>query len=177
LLVENCSPDHTVAALRDILSASGGFYDRGVPVRLAFDQIKQGMVAQAATPDSIVLAAHRICRPYVLKAAGAEENARLPRTFAVMYLDWFGEWQLLRFNGIAAAPLLQESGEICSGMLCEKVPDLTGLVPDHPPKEDAAKALLLVARPSKLSASLTLKPNPMSPMNPMVSPAKKNPKF
>jgi hypothetical protein len=152
LLVENCSPDRTVAALRDILSASGWFYDRGVPVRLAFDQIKQGIVAQPATPDSIILAAHRICRPYVSKATGAEENARLPRTFAVMYLDWAGEWQLPPFNGIAGAPLLQESGEICalegydpvSGMWCEKVPDLTGLVPDHPTQEDAAKALRLI---------------------------------
>jgi hypothetical protein len=151
LLVENCSPDRTVAALRDILSDSGGFYDRGVPVRLAFDQIKQGIIAQAATPDSIVLAAHRICRPYVSKAK-AEENARLPRTFAVMYLDWFGEWRLPTFNGIAAAPLLQESGEICaldgydatSGMWCEKVPDLTGLVPDQPTKEDAFAALLFI---------------------------------
>jgi len=102
LLVENTSPDRTVAALRDILSAGGEFYDRGVPVRLVFDQIKQGVIAQVATPDSIVLAAHRICRPYVSKAAGAEENARLPRPLAVMYLDWRGEWKLPPFNGIAA---------------------------------------------------------------------------
>jgi hypothetical protein len=152
LLVDNTSPDRTVAALRDILSAGGEFYDRGVPVRLVFDQIKQGVIAQVATPDSIVLAAHRICRPYVSKAAGAEENARLPRPLAVMYLDWRGEWKLPPFNGIAATPLLQDNGEICAiegydpapCMWCEKIPDLSGLIPDQPTKDDAAKALLLI---------------------------------
>ena len=52
LLVENCDPHHTVAALRDILSKAGGLYDRGVPVRLAFDQIQAGTVAQVMTPDA-----------------------------------------------------------------------------------------------------------------------------
>ena len=69
-----------------------------------------------------------------------------------MYLDWYGEWRLPPFNGIAAAPLLQDSGEIrtvegydpTSGMWCEKVPDLTGLIPDRPTKDCAAKALLLI---------------------------------
>ena len=37
LLVENCNPDLTVAALRDILAEVGGLYDRGVPVQLAFE--------------------------------------------------------------------------------------------------------------------------------------------
>jgi hypothetical protein len=35
LLIENCDPDRTVAALRNILSDAGGLYDRGVrPTRL-----------------------------------------------------------------------------------------------------------------------------------------------
>ena len=42
--------------------------------------------------------AHAICRPYVLKerqdGTVAEVNARLPRSLAVMYLDWRGEWRL-----------------------------------------------------------------------------------
>ena len=45
LLVENTNPDRTVANLRDILAQVGGLYDRGVPVRLAFDQI-QGKTGQ-----------------------------------------------------------------------------------------------------------------------------------
>ena len=67
LLVENCSPDQTVAALRDSLAGAGGLYDRGVPVRLVSDQIQRGTVAQMMTPDALVLMAHTICRPYILK--------------------------------------------------------------------------------------------------------------
>ena len=55
LLIENCDPDRTVVALRDILSRAGGLYDRGVPVRLAFDKIQGGTVAQVMTPDALVL--------------------------------------------------------------------------------------------------------------------------
>ncbi len=80
LLIEDCNPDRTVAALRDTLAAADGLYDRGVPVRLAFDQIQQGTVAQVMTPDALVLMAHAVCRPYVLKAKPdgtvSEVNAR-----------------------------------------------------------------------------------------------------
>ena len=156
LLVENCNPDQTVAALRDLLAGAGGLYDRGVPVRLAFDQIQRGTVAQMMTPDALVLMAHTVCRPYVLKARQdgtvAEVNARLPRSLAVMYLDWRGEWRLPPLNGIASAPLLQDDGTINStqgydlttGMWCENVPDLNGLVSAKPTKDDAAAALRLI---------------------------------
>ena len=155
LLIEDCNPDRTIAALRDTLSAAGGLYDRGVPVRLAFDQIQRGTVAQVMTPDALVLMAHAVCRPYVLKAKQdgtvSEVNARLPRSFAVMYLDWRGEWRLAPLNGIASAPLLQDDGTInsaeghdpVSGMWCENVPNLT-LVSARPTKDDAAAALRLV---------------------------------
>src|SRR5262249_54511583 len=141
LLIEDCNPDRTVAALRDILAAALGLYDRGVPVRLAFDQMQRGTVAQVMTPDVLVLMAHAMCRPYILKGKkdGAlyEADARLPRSFAVMYLDWRGEWRLPALNGIATAPLLQDNGTIkstegydsASGMWCENVLDLTALVP------------------------------------------------
>ena len=81
LLVESCNPDVTVTALRDILAEAGGLYDRGVPVRLAFDQMQKGMVAQVLTPHALVLEAHRVCRPYALKpkdGALTEVNVRLP---------------------------------------------------------------------------------------------------
>ena len=73
-----------------------------------------------------------------------EADARLPRSLAVMYLDWRGEWQLRPLNVITTAPLLQDDGTIKStegydpdsGMWCENVPDLTGLVPDQPDKVD-----------------------------------------
>jgi hypothetical protein len=155
LLIEDCNPDQTVAALRDILSNGDVLYDRGIPVRLAFDQIQQGTVAQPMSPDALVLMTHTVCRPYVLKAKNgelSEANARLPRSFAVMYLDWRGEWKLAPLNGIATAPLLQDNGTISSrtgydttsGMWCENVPDLKGLVPERPTKVEAMAAFRLI---------------------------------
>jgi hypothetical protein len=154
LLIEDCSPDCTVAALRDILSDVGGLYERGVPVRLAFDQMQRGTVAQVMTPDALVLKAHSVCRPYILKKAKkggkfSEAHARLPRSFAVMYLDWRGEWRLPPLNGIATAPLLQDTGaissckgyDLASGMWCESVPDLTELMAERPTRDQAAAAM------------------------------------
>ena len=69
-----------------------------------------------------------------------------------MYLDWRGEWRLPPLNGIASAPLLQDDGAINStqgydlttGMWCENVPDLNGLVSAKPTMDDAAAALRLI---------------------------------
>ena len=155
LLIENCDPDRTVAALRDILSYAGVLYDRGVPVRLAFDKIQGGTVAQVMTPDGLVRMSHTVSRPYALKEKGGavvEVNAPLSRNFATMYLDWRGEWRLPSLNGTASAPLLREDGaiqsaegyDVASGMWCENVPDLSGYVPDQPTADDAASALLLI---------------------------------
>jgi hypothetical protein len=156
LLVDYVNPDLTVARLRDILATSNVLYDRGVPVRIAFDQRQGRMVAQPMTPDVLVLVAHEICRPYSLKTMPdgtvCEIDARLPRSIAVMYLDWIGEWRLRPLNGIATSPLLQDDGTIrcaqgydsASGLWCEHVPDLGKLVPERPTKEQAARALQLI---------------------------------
>jgi hypothetical protein len=156
LLVENHNPDQSVAALRDLLVGAGCLYDRGVPVRVAFDQMHRGTVIQVMTPDALILIAHAVCRPYIVKAQKdgtlVETDARLPRSLAVMYLDWRGEWRLPPLNGIASAPMMRNDGTInvaegydtASGMWCENVPDLTGLVPERPTKEDAARALRLL---------------------------------
>ena len=156
LLIEDSNPDRTVAALRDILAAAGGLYERGLPVRLAFDQMQQGAVAEVMTPDALVLTAHTLCRPYVLKTkqngAVYETDARLPRSFSTMYLGWRGEWQLPPLNGLATAPLLKDDGAInssegydfVSGMWCENMPELAGLVPESPTKDDAEAALFFI---------------------------------
>src|SRR4051812_33850246 len=72
LFVEECNPDRTVEGLRDILASAGVLYDRGVPVRLASDQTQRGIVAQAMTPDALVLMAHRVCRPFKMDKTGHE---------------------------------------------------------------------------------------------------------
>jgi hypothetical protein len=156
LLIENCSPDRTVAALRDILATAGGLFDRGVPVRIAADQMQGGAIAQLMTPEGLMRTTHTVCRPYALKkkpdSSTYEANAPLPRSIAVMYLDWRGEWRLPPLNGIATTPLLQENGAIKSaegydpdsGMWCEHVPDLTTLVRERPMRSDAALALQVI---------------------------------
>ena len=140
----------------NILADAGLLFDRGVPVRLTFDQIQGGAAAQIMSPDGLVLMAHNVCRPYALKQQKdgtiKEINVRLPRAFAVMYLDWRGEWRLPLLNGIASAPLLREDGTIfCaqgydapSGMWLENVPDLADAIPDHPTRGQAEAALHLL---------------------------------
>ena len=153
LLVDKSNPHQTVATLRDILAEAGGLYDRGVPVRLAVDQTQKGTVAQMMTRSGVVLRAHQVCRPYALKK-GDEVDVGLPPWFALMYLEWWGEWQLPALNGIASAPLLQDDGTInstegydpASGMWCENVPDLTGRVPEQPTRDEAEAALQLIRR-------------------------------
>ena len=151
LLVEASSPDETLPVLRDILAARGLLFDRGVPVRLAFDQLQQGTLAQVMTAHSLVLMAHAVCRPYAI-SRGKKFNVRLPYPFAVMYLDWRGEWHLPPLNGIATTPLLREDGsinstegyDVTSGMWCENVPNVRGLVPEQPTKDQAAAAFRLI---------------------------------
>jgi hypothetical protein len=151
LRVDRSNPHQTVTALRDILAEAGGLYDRGVPVRLAFDQTQKGTVAQMMTRSGVVLRTHQVCRPYALKK-GNEVDVGLPAWFAQMYLEWWGEWKLNPFNGIASAPLLQDDGTInstegydpASGMWCENVPDLTGLIPARPTRAEAEAALQLI---------------------------------
>jgi hypothetical protein len=153
LLVDKSNPHQTVATLRDILAEAGGLYDRGVPVRLTVDRTQKGTVAQIMTRSGVVLRAHQVCRPYAVKKG--DEVVGLPPWFALMYLEWWGEWHLPALNGIASAPLLQDDGTInstegydpASGMWCENVPDLTGRVPEQPTRDEAEAALQLVRAP------------------------------
>ena len=69
-------PTVPLPALRDILVDAGGLYDRGVPVRLAYDKTENGTVAQVMTPDILVLMAHQVCRPYSLKEKKGGEDRR-----------------------------------------------------------------------------------------------------
>ena len=155
LLVENCNPDVTVARVRDVLAEGGELFERGGPVRLVLDQNLKGTIAQMMTPHGVVFMAHGFCRPYAVKLKHGvlvEDNVRLPHWCAIMYLDWRGQWQLRPLNGIASAPLLHDDGTINniegydqpSGMWCENMPDLSGLIPDVPTRDTAEAALQLI---------------------------------
>ncbi len=157
LLLQSTDPDVTVAALRDILATAGTMFDRGQPVRLAYDQAQGGSIAQVVTPELLILEAHRVCRPQerrTKREATITVNARVPRNIAITYLDWRGEWRLKPLHGIASAPLLHADGSIrcqtgyddATGMWCENVPDVSSTVPRRPSKGQAEAALCLIRR-------------------------------
>ena len=153
LLIDNANPDLNVFALVKLFSECGELFDRGVPVRLAEDVVSGGMAAHPLTSDSLVMFAHTLCRPYIVRVGkdGSAEakDARLPRQIASMYNDWIGGWQLPPLRGIAATPLLASDGSICSvsgyhagtGIWLDNPPDLTGLVPRHPTLQEALHSL------------------------------------
>jgi hypothetical protein len=146
-------PAKTVAALRDMLATSECLYERGGPVTVAHDPISGGAVVHQLGPDELVRMAHEVCQPYEakVKADGTEErrDTQFPRNMAVMYQKWHGERGLPPLNGVTSAPMLGEDGSIRSvegydkpsGMWCERVPDLSGRVPDRPTEKEARAAL------------------------------------
>jgi hypothetical protein len=156
LKIDRSHPESTVADLRDILAKSGRLYDRGTPVRVVLDQTLGGSVAHLMTADSLALEAHFACQPYAI-ARGAndvwgERDAPLPPQIARMYLGWRGEWRLPPLNGVTATPLLAEDGSIrtargydaATGLWCERVPNINGLVPLKPTRSEAEAALALI---------------------------------
>ena len=156
LFIEDSSPERSIAALRDILACDDELFDRGVPVKLIRPSGQNGFMAHVLSPDGLVLKVHMIARPFRVKnksdGSAFEVDARLPKSHAMMYLDWRGEWNLRPLNGIASVPLLRADGSIfstegydaSSGMWLENMPDLTGLVLEHPTLVDAEAALLTV---------------------------------
>lgn len=153
LLIQDASPDVTVAALRDVLAKAGGLYDRGTPVRLYVDIGERVTKAQHLRGEDLVLHAHGVSRPYRVKpdktGENRDEDVRLPRTLAEMYLGWQGEWQLPPLNGITRAPLLHDDGTVHvttgydpkTGIWCEAAPDIAERLPASPSREDALAAL------------------------------------
>jgi hypothetical protein len=158
LLIENADPQRTVAALRDILAGSGELFDRGVPVRLVVSRDSKAVLAHNVTPDGLVMMAHQLTRPYALKTnkegITTEYDARFPKPLTVMYLDWFGEWDLRPLNGIASAPLLRADGTICSapgydaatGVWIANAIDIAPYVPSNPTHAEAVAALQTIRR-------------------------------
>ena len=156
LRIDQSRPERAVSDLRDILAASGLLYDRGTPVRVAFDRTLGGSIAHELNSHDLVLQAHFACRPYAhvrsAKGAWSECDAALPSNVARMYLGWKGEWRLPLLNGVTTAPILSDDGAIrtaqgydaSTGLWCEAIPDVADLVPRRPSRSDAEAALWLV---------------------------------
>jgi hypothetical protein len=147
LMVYSSDLPATAAALRDLFAASRHFFDRDTPVRVVRSTDGRSMAASPLTVNSVVVEAHRLCRPVTLKANGEIVEVTLPDRVARMYLDMRGEWNLPPLTGVSTAPLLVGDGRIrraigydhASGLWCCRVPKLH--IPKRPQSPDAAAAL------------------------------------
>jgi putative DNA primase/helicase len=139
----------TAAALRDLLAASGKFYDRGIPVRIVRNADNGTPSAMPLTNNNVVIECHRLCQPMRIDR-GNYIPATLPDRVARMYLDMVGEWKLLPLAGVSTAPLLCADGSVraadgydpATRLWCYDVPGLT--LPMRPSRGDAEAALRLL---------------------------------
>jgi hypothetical protein len=140
----------TAVALRDLLAASGKFFDRGVPIRVVKPADKSPPFAMPLTNHNVVIECHRLCQPMKLDRGGKCIPATLPDRVARMYLDMVGEWKLLPLAGVSTAPLLSADGSVraadgydsATALLCHNVPRLTLAM--RPSRGDSEAALKLL---------------------------------
>jgi hypothetical protein len=150
LVINNGDLPATTRELRDLFAAAGYLFDRDMVVKLIQPADGGAMQAIPLTFNGVVLEAHRLCKPVKLEGEGKRVAVTLPERVARMYLDMRGEWNLPPLTGISTAPLLAPDGSIRdvvgydapSGLWCCKVPPL--LLPEHPGREHAARALRLL---------------------------------
>jgi putative DNA primase/helicase len=136
----------TAEALRDLLSASGKLFDRGLPVRIIRPADGTLPSAVPLTKHNVVMETHRLCQPVKI-GAGEHVPVTLSDRVAQMYLDMSGEWHLPPLAGVSTAPLLKTDGSICvadgydaaTGLWCCGVPRLT--LPAQASHADAEAAL------------------------------------
>ncbi len=156
LLVDSADLPKTARELAGALAAMPNMFDRGAPVRLVRDAMRDTHVAQTLSVHGVVNAAHAILRPYNIRA-DREGNPQchhitLPERVASLYLDNRDGWGLRPLDGITTAPLLASDGSLrvvegydpVTRLWCEKPPGIT--VPDDPTRADAAAALLELRR-------------------------------
>jgi hypothetical protein len=150
LLIHSGDLPATAEALRDIMADSGRFFDRGVPVRIIRSAIDGSPAAIPLTRHTVVIEAHRQCRPTKMKSDGTWIDATLPDRVAQMYLDMVGEWNLLPLHGVTSAPILSADGsmrtadgyDVATGLWCSFIPKIN--VPDRPSRAQALASLALL---------------------------------
>jgi putative DNA primase/helicase len=122
----------TAAALRDLLAASGKFFDRGMPVRVVEPADKGPPLATPLTNYGVVIECHRLCQPMKMDHRGQYIPATLPDRVARLYLDPVCEWKLSPLAGVSTAPVLSEDGSVravngydpATALWCHAVPRL-----------------------------------------------------
>jgi hypothetical protein len=140
----------TAEALRDLFSASGKLFDRGLPVRVIRPADGAPPSAMPLARHNVVIEAHRLCQPVKVDSDGERVLVTLPDRVAQMYLDMAGEWQLPPLAGISTAPLLSADGIVrvtdgydpLTGLWCCNIPALRLHL--RPSRTDAEAALRLL---------------------------------
>jgi hypothetical protein len=146
LIVDPGDLPATARELRDLLAASGRFFDRGIPVKIVPDANGRAPTATELTPNKVVIAAHDFCRP-VREQGDKLVRVTLPQRVGRMYLDLAGEWDLPPLAGITTAPVLAPDGTVRTAegydpmtqLWCARVPPLH--IPEHPRQEETEAAL------------------------------------
>lgn len=151
LFVDRADLPDTAAELAGLLALRPMLFDRGVPVRLALDSQRGGLVASPLDLAGVVNECHAVARPWTYTKARdgglVRQDVTLPDRVARLYLDRRGAWQLRPLDGIASAPLLAADGsaravegyDAGTRMWCERIPDVA--VPDRPTEGEARMAL------------------------------------
>ena len=137
----------TAEALRDLLAASGKFFDRGLPVRVITPADGGPPSAIPLTKSNVVMQTHRLCKPMKVRSDGAHVPQTLPDRLAQMYLEMSGEWGLPPLAGVSTAPLLSRDGSVRTAdgydrgttLWCCNIPALK--LPSRPSCADAEEAL------------------------------------
>jgi len=142
LFVDRADLPDTAAELAGLLALRPMLFDRGVPVRLALDSQRSGLVAFPLDLAGVVNECHAVARPWTYAKARdgglVRQDVTLSDRVARLYLDRRGAWQLRPLDGIASAPLLAADGSVRAAegydphthMWCERIPDV--LVPECP---------------------------------------------
>ncbi len=162
LYVNRADLPDTAAELAQLLALRPMLFDRGVPVRLATDCQRGGLLAAPLDLNGVVNEAHAVARPWTHAKARdggmMRQDVTLPDRVARLYLDLRGHWGLRPLDGIASAPLLAEDGEVRAAegydprtrLWCERIPDVD--VPERPSRDDAAAALARLRLPLRTFA-------------------------
>jgi hypothetical protein len=111
LIVHGGNLPATVYALRDLLAASSGLFDRGGPVQIIKPAGAKSPIAAPLTKHGVVMVAHRLCEPVQRNRQGNLVPVTLPERVAQMYLET-NDWDLPPLAGISTAPLLSSDGSI-----------------------------------------------------------------
>lgn len=149
LVVDGGNLPATAEALRDLIAASGKFYDRDGPARVTKCETDGSPLVTQMTKNNVVIEAHKLCHPVKLGPDG-KKQVTLPDRVAQMYLDMKGEWHLPPLVGVSTTPLLSADGNMrwvegydpLTKLWCSNIPTLKLL--GHPSRADAVAVLRLL---------------------------------